>query len=68
MASKAKVGDRLSYDGAVCTVRYIGEVAGTIGNWIGVEWDDASRGKHEGSHKGQRYFTCKPFLPSRLVH
>ncbi|KAK8042102.1 hypothetical protein PG993_006625 [Apiospora rasikravindrae] len=64
MASKAKVGDRLSYDGAVCTVRYIGEVAGTTGNWIGVEWDDASRGKHDGSHKGQRYFTCKSKSPT----
>ncbi|KAK7988584.1 3-alpha-(or 20-beta)-hydroxysteroid dehydrogenase [Apiospora arundinis] len=64
MASKAKVGDRLSYDGAVCTVRYIGEVAGTTGNWIGVEWDDATRGKHDGSHKGQRYFTCKSKSPT----
>ncbi|KAK8090021.1 hypothetical protein PG997_004982 [Apiospora hydei] len=64
MASKAKVGDRLSYDGAVCTVRYLGEVAGTTGSWIGVEWDDASRGKHDGSHKGQRYFTCKSKSPT----
>ncbi|KAK8125694.1 Thioesterase/thiol ester dehydrase-isomerase [Apiospora kogelbergensis] len=64
MTSKAKVGDRLSYDGAVCTVRYIGEVVGTTGNWIGVEWDDASRGKHNGSHKEQRYFTCKSKSPT----
>ncbi|KAK7952387.1 uncharacterized protein PG986_008115 [Apiospora aurea] len=64
MASKAKAGDRLSYDGAVCTVRYLGEVAGTTGSWIGVEWDDASRGKHDGSHKGQRYFTCKSKSPT----
>ncbi|KAK8140517.1 hypothetical protein PG984_000583 [Apiospora sp. TS-2023a] len=64
MTSKVKVGDRLSYDGAICTARYIGEVAGTTGNWIGVEWDDASRGKHDGSHKGQRYFTCKSKSPT----
>ncbi|KAI0874115.1 Thioesterase/thiol ester dehydrase-isomerase [Hypoxylon argillaceum] len=54
-----QVGDRLSYDGALCTVRYLGEVAGTSGSWLGVEWDDAARGKHDGSHKGVRYFTCR---------
>lgn len=59
MAAKVEIGDRLSYDGAICTVRYLGEVAGTSGSWIGVEWDDSTRGKHDGSHKGTRYFTCK---------
>ena len=49
----------MSFDGATCTVRYLGEVAGTSGSWLGVEWDDAARGKHDGSHKGVRYFTCK---------
>ncbi|KAI0117346.1 RNI-like protein [Daldinia grandis] len=59
MATTPKVGDRLSYDGAVCTVRYVGEVSGTSGSWLGVEWDDPTRGKHDGSHKGVRYFTCQ---------
>ncbi|KAI1488268.1 Thioesterase/thiol ester dehydrase-isomerase [Biscogniauxia mediterranea] len=59
-----QVGDRLSYDGAVCTVRYIGEVAGTSGSWLGVEWDDPARGKHDGSHKGVRYFTCRSRSPT----
>lgn len=54
-----QVGQRLSYDGALCTIRYIGQVSGTTGNWLGVEWDDPSRGKHDGSHKEVRYFTCK---------
>ncbi|KAJ9134037.1 Tubulin-specific chaperone [Pleurostoma richardsiae] len=53
-----QVGQRLSYDGALCTVRYVGEVAGTSGTWLGVEWDDPSRGKHDGSHKSVRYFSC----------
>ncbi|KAL6895809.1 hypothetical protein HDV57DRAFT_480490 [Trichoderma longibrachiatum] len=52
------IGQRISYDGAACTVRFIGGVAGTTGTWLGVEWDDAARGKHDGSHKGTRYFTC----------
>lgn len=55
-----RVGHRLSYNGALCTIRYIGEVSGTTGTWLGVEWDDPSRGKHDGSHKGTRYFECKP--------
>ncbi|KAH7034892.1 uncharacterized protein B0I36DRAFT_360354 [Microdochium trichocladiopsis] len=56
--SSVQVGDRRSYDGAPCTIRYIGGVKGTSGAWLGVEWDDPARGKHDGSHKGERYFTC----------
>nr|CEL65654.1 TPA: Hypothtetical protein, related [Neospora caninum Liverpool] len=26
--------------------------------WIGVEWDEAERGKHDGSLNGKVYFTC----------
>ncbi|OKL59883.1 hypothetical protein UA08_04666 [Talaromyces atroroseus] len=58
MAQGFSVGQRLSFDGALCTVRYIGEVEGTKGDWLGVEWDDSFRGKHSGEHKGKRYFTC----------
>ncbi|KAL2016954.1 hypothetical protein VTK56DRAFT_2830 [Thermocarpiscus australiensis] len=64
MASSARIGERRSYDGALCTIRYIGEVVGTTGTWLGVEWDDPSRGKHDGQHKGVRYFTCKSKSPT----
>ena len=53
-----RIGQRRSYDGAPCTVRYAGEVAGTSGAWLGVEWDDPARGKHDGQYKGVRYFSC----------
>jgi hypothetical protein len=33
-------------------------VEGTEGEWVGVEWDDPTRGKHDGSHAGVRYFEC----------
>lgn len=39
-------------DGFVATVRYIGPVASAKRakeNWVGVEWDDPHRGKHDGS-------------------
>ncbi len=29
-----------------------------LGAWLGVEWDDPSRGKHSGTHEGKLYFTC----------
>ncbi|KAH7328929.1 hypothetical protein B0I35DRAFT_31013 [Stachybotrys elegans] len=64
MVQSHHIGQRLSYDGALCTVRYIGEVAGQSGSWLGVEWDDASRGKHNGSHKGTRYFACVSNAPT----
>lgn len=59
MATNFHIGQRLSFDSSLCTVRYVGEVAGTTGAWLGVEWDNASRGKHAGVHKGVRYLTCK---------
>lgn len=70
MASTAQIGQRRSYDGALCTVRYIGDVFGTSGSWLGVEWDDPSRGKHDGQHKGVRYFSCtvpSPWLASSVI-
>ncbi|KAL4908324.1 hypothetical protein BDW74DRAFT_147252 [Aspergillus multicolor] len=51
------VNQRRSYDGNLCTIRYVGKVEGTSGEWLGVEWDDPSRGKHSGQHNGVRYFT-----------
>ncbi|KAG5929458.1 hypothetical protein E4U42_005821 [Claviceps africana] len=59
-----RLGQRVSYAGALCTVRYSGPVAGTTGSWLGVEWDDGSRGKHNGSHGGVRYFTCLSKSPT----
>lgn len=58
MSGSHSIGHRLSFDGALCTVRWVGDVPGTSGTWLGVEWDDQARGKHDGSHKGVRYFTC----------
>ena len=58
MAADFYRGQRLSYSRVPCTVRYIGEVHGTKGQWLGVEWDDPARGKHDGSHDGVKYFDC----------
>jgi Leucine-rich repeat (LRR) protein len=68
-----KVGDRVQSDGSLATVRYIGPVAGQDAKktWIGVEWDEANRGKNDGTTGGERYFECAPnqgsFLKERKV-
>ena len=56
--AELKVGQRLAYNTDLCTIRYIGEVQGTKGSWLGVEWDDPARGKHSGEHNGTQYFNC----------
>ena len=59
MAANLYIGKRLSFAGQLCTVRYHGEVNGTKGEWLGVEWDDPTRGKHSGENGGVKYFECK---------
>ena len=45
----AEVGSRVQILRARASVRYVGSVVNQEGTWVGVEWDDASRGKHDGS-------------------
>ncbi|CAD7699926.1 unnamed protein product [Ostreobium quekettii] len=52
----ARVGLRVQVGADKATVRYLGPVEGQEGEWAGVEWDDASRGKHDGCAGGRRYF------------
>ncbi|KIW85737.1 hypothetical protein Z517_01129 [Fonsecaea pedrosoi CBS 271.37] len=58
------VGQRRSYGGALCTVRYHGPLSNTKGEWLGIEWDDPSRGKHNGQHEGQQIFQCLSSSPT----
>uniref|UniRef100_A0A3Q0SFK8 Tubulin-specific chaperone E n=1 Tax=Amphilophus citrinellus TaxID=61819 RepID=A0A3Q0SFK8_AMPCI len=53
------VGKRVSCGGERATVWYFGPVPPTTGLWLGVEWDNPERGKHDGSHEGVQYFTCR---------
>lgn len=53
------LGGRVDSGGYRGTVRYIGALPGYPGNWYGIEWDDPSRGKHNGSVNGVQYFTTK---------
>lgn len=52
------IGQRLVISKHKATIRYVGTVDGYVGDWVGVEWDDASRGKHDGTIDGKQYFKC----------
>jgi len=56
---KSRVGRRVEVEGSRGTVMFDGVVEGTKGQWLGIEWDDASRGKHDGTHNGVLYFRTK---------
>jgi tubulin-specific chaperone E len=58
------IGQRLSFDDAICTVRYLGPLEGLNGDWLGVEWDSSWRGKHNGQHKGKQVFQCLSTSPT----
>ncbi|XP_063426904.1 tubulin-specific chaperone E-like [Mytilus trossulus] len=47
---------RVDHEGYKGSVKFIGSLPDTTGSWYGVEWDDPSRGKHDGSYKGKQYF------------
>ncbi|XP_068624457.1 tubulin-specific chaperone E [Battus philenor] len=58
---QVSIGSRVKSGDDFGTVKYIGEVQGYKGIWYGVEWDDASRGKHDGFVDNVQYFkTTKP--------
>lgn len=41
------------------TVMFVGEVPPASGVWLGIEWDDPQRGRHDGSRNGIQYFQCR---------
>nr|XP_028579901.1 geranylgeranyl pyrophosphate synthase isoform X1 [Podarcis muralis]XP_028579902.1 geranylgeranyl pyrophosphate synthase isoform X1 [Podarcis muralis] len=53
------VGRRIIRNGEYGTVLYAGKVPPTTGFWLGVEWDNPEKGKHNGSHEGIQYFRCR---------
>ena len=56
---------RLEYQGVYATVRYFGPLKHLPADkhdphlWVGVEWDDPSRGKHNGTVDGVVYFVTE---------
>lgn len=52
-------GIRINLHGNTGTVRFVGPVDNTTGTWLGIEWDNPHRGKHDGIKDNKRYFTCR---------
>ena len=54
------IGTRINMKGEFGTIWYFGQLklakAGTD-NWYGIEWDNASKGKHNGTVEGEHYFS-----------
>ncbi len=53
------IGARISLSGHIGSIRFVGPIRGTTGTWLGVEWDNPERGKHDGVKDGTRYFSCR---------
>ncbi|KFM75161.1 hypothetical protein X975_19110, partial [Stegodyphus mimosarum] len=54
-----KINSRIHCDGDYGTVLYVGQIQGVDGTWLGVEWDNPTRGKHSGSYNNITYFTTR---------
>ena len=60
-AAEFRLGQRVHAAGdprRVGTVRYLGPVEGHSGEWVGVDWDDGTGGRRDGSVAGRRYFVA----------
>ncbi|KAF7637733.1 CAP-Gly domain-containing protein [Meloidogyne graminicola] len=51
-----ELNKRILLNNSKGVVKYYGELEVTNGFWVGVDWDDKYRGKHDGSYKGKKYF------------
>ncbi|XP_017879366.1 tubulin-specific chaperone E [Ceratina calcarata] len=56
---KYEIDSRIECDGHRGTVKYVGPVGETKGLWLGIDWDDPTRGKHDGTHEGVTYFKTR---------
>lgn len=63
-AAAPRLGSRLQAGEDRCSVRYVGELRGRDGIWVGVEWDVADRGEHNGSIDGHSYFATEEGVDS----
>lgn len=56
---KYEIASRIECDGYRGTLKYVGPVGNTKGEWLGIDWDDSTRGKHNGTYEGVEYFQAR---------
>lgn len=57
--SVPEVGRRVECLGYFGTIKYIGSVETHPALWLGIDWDDPERGKHNGSVNNVQYFSTR---------
>ncbi|EFA01432.2 Tubulin-specific chaperone E-like Protein [Tribolium castaneum] len=57
--SPCQIGDRIESGGYIGTVKYVGPIEGKPSIWLGIDWDNPQRGKHDGRVNGVQYFTTR---------
>ncbi|KRZ75125.1 Tubulin-specific chaperone E [Trichinella papuae] len=50
------IGCRVRHRGARGVVKFCGKIGLLDGEWLGIDWDERSRGKHDGTYQNVRYF------------
>jgi hypothetical protein len=58
---KEYINMKVELNGYVGVIRYCGKLKHKEDNdiWLGIEWEDSSRGKHNGTIEGVEYFKCE---------
>lgn len=50
------IGSRVVHEDHFGTICYAGELPNSKGAWLGIDWDNPSRGRHDGVYAGVKYF------------
>jgi dynactin complex subunit len=61
------IGRRINFQGHNGTIHYEGPIVHEDRGqdiWVGIEWDDITRGRHNGTVSGHVYFTTWDNQPS----
>ncbi|KAF6776674.1 hypothetical protein AHF37_03303 [Paragonimus kellicotti] len=53
------VGDRVVHEEHFGTIYYVGELPNSADVWLGINWDNPNRGRHNGTYKGHQYFRAE---------
>jgi hypothetical protein len=60
---------KIELNGYVGVVKYCGKLKHKEDNdiWLGIEWEDVTRGKHNGTVEGVEYFSCSHTTAGSLI-
>ncbi|VEL07170.1 unnamed protein product [Protopolystoma xenopodis] len=54
--SEELIGKRVTNDDYLGTIKYVGPLPGSKSFWLGIDWDNETRGRHSGIFNGVQYF------------